>query len=309
MKKFIKQFLVFIIPLFIIGIASEIFLRKIPNDYKFKKEFLDRNAESLRIMVLGSSYAFYGINPAYLSSPNSFNSSHISQPLKFDYEILKKYGNRLNRLEYIILPVSYISIYGNIEKGDDAWRVKNYIIYYGLPVSAKFKYYSEVLSNKLMINLERLYLYYIRGNSNITCSGSGWGLYFDSKNKKDLIITGKTAANRHAVKTDKYFNENVISLRSILDFAKDKNIKVLLLTAPAYKTYVGNLNQVKLNKAIAELVNLDKEYNNVTYINMLQDASFKEMDFYDADHLNELGAKKLTVRIDSFISKNKSGNR
>lgn len=306
MKKFIKHLFLFFLPIFILGFSSEFLLRKIPNDYLFKKEFLDKNADSIEVLFLGSSHAFYGINPADFGL-NSFNASHISQSLDYDFEILKKYKNHWSKLKYIAIPISYFSLFGRLETGIESWRVKNYTIYYGMTTSDKFINYSEALSNKLNVNLRRIGSYYIRGNSSISCSNLGWGLNYNSKNKSDLNATGKTAAKRHSKTDDKYFNENVNVLNSIIGFAKNKGVKVLFYTPPAYHTYTENLDSIQLNQTINTLINIASKYDNITYHNFLLDSSFLAKDFFDADHLNEIGAKKLTSKIDTLINqKNKA---
>ena len=57
-----------------------------------------------------------------------------------------------------------------------------------------------------------------------------------------------------------------------------------------------------------ELSSLITESSNTFYYNLLTDASFNEIDFYDADHLNKIGAKKLTQKIDSLLVQNNSIN-
>jgi hypothetical protein len=47
------------------------------------------------------------------------------------------------------------------------------------------------------------------------------------------------------------------------------------------------------------------KYDNVTYQNFLLDSSFSAIDFFDADHLNEIGAKKLTSKLDTLINQRK----
>ena len=47
--------------------------------------------------------------------------------------------------------------------------------------------------------------------------------------------------------------------------------------------------------------NLDKQYEHVVYLNWLKHSDFTEEDFYDADHLNEYGAEKLTRMLDQYI--------
>ena len=69
-------------------ISFELLLRNIPNDYSFKKNYLNTKSNSIEVLFLGSSHIYYGINPEYISR-NSFNGSHISQSLNFDLEILE----------------------------------------------------------------------------------------------------------------------------------------------------------------------------------------------------------------------------
>lgn len=304
MKIFIKHLFLFLLPIFILGFSLEFLLRKIPNDYLFKKEFLDKNADSIEVLFLGSSHAFSGINPANFSS-KSFNASHSSQTLDYDFEILKKYHNRWSKLKCIAIPISYFSLFSRLETGVESWRVKNYTIYYGIATSDKFINYSEVLNNNLSVNLRRIFSYYMQGNSHISCSNLGWSLNYNFKNKRDLNATGIAAAKRHSKKDDKNFKENVSVLNLIIEFAKNKGVEVFFYTPPAYHTYTENLDSIQLDQTINTLINISNKYDNVTYHNFLLDSSFSEIDFFDADHLDEIGAKKLTSKIDTLINQKK----
>ncbi|HWY10652.1 MAG TPA: hypothetical protein VN026_04960, partial [Bacteroidia bacterium] len=189
MKNFLKYTLLFALPIFILGGTLEVLLRNIPNDYSLKKEFLDKNSDSIKVLFLGSSHAFYGINPSNFGS-SSFNASNVSQTLEYDLEILKKYKNNWHDLECIAVPVSYFSLFVKQDQGAESWRMRNYAIYYGITASKRIGDYSEALGNKLSIILTRLYSYYINGNPNLSSSNLGWGFKFNSK-KKDLDKTGK----------------------------------------------------------------------------------------------------------------------
>ena len=303
MKKFTKYVLLFFLPIFILCMTSEYLLRKIPNDYLLKREYLDKYSDSLKILFLGSSHAFFGINPTYFSS-KCFNASHVSQTLEYDFEILKKYKDHWRNLECIAIPISYFSLFETLETSGEPWRVKNYTIYYGMNTSNKLKYYSEVLSNKFTINIWRIYSYYICGTSDISCSNLGWGLNYNSKNKRDLDKSGKEASKRHSTKDDKYFIENISTIKSIIGFANEKGVRVFFYTPPAYSTYIENLDSNRLNRIINTMTNIDKEYDNVRYQNFLLDSTFTNVDFFDADHLDEIGAKKFTYKIDSLINQN-----
>ena len=295
------------LPIFVVAILMEILLRSIPNDYLFKKQYLDKNSSRIETLILGSSHSFYGLNPEYFSS-NTFNASHISQSLNYDFEILKKYKDKFKNLKTIILPISYFTLFGKLEAGSESWRVKNYIIYYELNSSKSLVDYSEVLSNRINVNIKRIISYYVFGESTISCTDLGWGTSYNSKNARDLAESGKTASKRHTVdiNSDKYqqiFQENIFILESIIQWSNKNNIKIMLLTPPAFETYRQNLNQEQLKITINTTSDICSKYDNCIYDNLLSDTNFVATDFFDADHLSDIGAKKLSILINDRINK------
>ena len=231
MNNFLRNFFLFMLPIVIVGFFADILLRKIPNDYSYKKTYLDFNSSKIEVLFLGSSHVFAGVEPAYIKT-QSFNAAMVSQSLKFDFEILKKYSGKYTQLKYIVLPVDYFSLYTTLETSMEEWRVKNYNIYFDINTNKKIEYNTEILSNKIKPNLGRIYKYYFKNISDVTCSPLGRGKYYISTNKKDLFITGKEAAERHSAKNNQYFNENVEILTSIVEFAQARHSQVLLFTSP-----------------------------------------------------------------------------
>lgn len=300
LKRFIKKSFFFILPVLFIIICIEFLLRDIPNDYKLKKTFLDKYSYNIEILCLGSSHAYYGINPIYFSK-KSFNGSHISQSLDYDLQILKKYQNKLNSLKYILIPISYGTLYSNLNNGMESWRVKNYALYYNIHTSNNIKDYSEVLNNDAIVNIERLYSYYIKKKQEITSSELGFGLNYSSSNQQNLIKTGITAAKRHTKKDVLLFKGNIDSLRAIIQLSKKNKSVVICFTLPAYHTYRENLAPDQLESTVNTISKISEEYNNVIYKNYMYDKMFIESDFFDADHLNEIGAEKLTKLLNILI--------
>jgi hypothetical protein len=306
MKKFIIKTIFISLPILFSVLFMEILLRNMPNDYKFKKEYLDKNASEIETMILGSSHSFYGFNPVYFKT-KTFNASHVSQSLKYDFEIIKKYQSDLKKLRTIVLPISYFTLFWQLEAGRESWRVKNYILYYGLETSNTYTDYSEVLSNKINPNIKRLSSYYLKGNSAISCTSLGWGKAYKSINARDLIETGKTTALRHSndindIKYENILRDNEQTLNSIIAWCKNRNIRIVLLTTPAFKSYRQNLNKTQLNVTIEIAKKIDLYNKNCIYLNLLNDTSFVAKDFYDADHLSEIGAEKLSKLINENIN-------
>jgi hypothetical protein len=298
MKRFLTLVLIFIIPVLVAAVGYEILLRKIPNDYRYKKHYLDQHANSVNILLMGSSHTYYGINPEHLSL-KAFNGSYVFQSLDLDLAILKKYEQHWDSLRYIVLPVDYFSLYSRLGTGDEAWRVKNYNLYWDLGISRNIVENSEVLTNPINTNSKRVSEYYLHKISFITSSPLGWGVGYDST--RELDISGRSAAARHLAKDDRYFAENLSYLVSIIEFAAKKNVKVVLITSPAWKAYTDNLDPVQMGRTTRTADSLAQRYDNTVYFNLLTDSAFTAADYYDGDHLNDKGAKKFTLKLDSLI--------
>ena len=191
-------------------------------------------------------------------------------------------------------------------KGIEKWRVKNYSIYYDINENKKFEDHFEILNEKFSDNLDRLKNYYFDKTNDFTSNKLGAGIQAHSASTQTLAETGKSAAKRHTINimNNPWFNKNLETINVIIEFAKQRNAKVIFITCPAYYTYVENLQANQLNNTIKLISRISILNSNTSYYNFLKDSSFTDKDFYDADHLNKNGARKFTIKIDSLISIN-----
>jgi hypothetical protein len=286
-------------------ISFEFLLRSIPNDYAYKKKYLDSNSNNIEVLFLGSSHIYYGINPEYMSR-KTFNGAHISQTLHFDLAILEKYSKRLSNLQFVIIPIDYFSLYSTLEGSIENWRIKNYRIYYGITTPVSLRNSFEVLNGKLPKNIARLKAYLYNHKKDITCNTMGFGTNYNAKNRKDLFESGKTAAKRHTkviANCQEIYAKNIQTINSMITFCKNHHIKIVFMTCPTYSTYRENLNPIQLNNTINTIKQMCAGQSNVYYYNFLSDSAYQSDDFYDADHLNEFGAKKMTLQLDSILKR------
>ena len=100
MKPFLLKVFLFLLPVNLAIVAVELQLRTIPNAYSLKKTQLDNLCEELEILCLGSSHAFFGINPVYFSK-KAYNAANFSQTLDYDQKILEKYIDKMTLEEKI----------------------------------------------------------------------------------------------------------------------------------------------------------------------------------------------------------------
>ena len=298
MKKFLFHLLKIMLPILVFFLVLEIAIRKIPNDYQLKKDYLDENAAGINTLILGSSHTFYGLNPEFFST-KTFNAAYVSQSLGLDYEILNAYQSKLKNLKTVIVPISYFSLFETLETDVEKWRIKNYVIYYSFENKYRFTDNFESLDNHIALNIKKMIKYYVLNKPYITASTLGWGTNFNSKNKKPL--NGIFTAKKHTAKNFNLYNENVKSLQKIIALCKKNNIQIVFITTPTDKSYYENLNKIQIEKTTKTISELVKNNSNCNYLSLLKSEKFTKEDFYDADHLNEIGAKKLSLLLNKLI--------
>ena len=298
MKKFLIKISLFLLPFITLFTLLEYGLRKIPNDYSYKNQYLKNHSSKIEVLFLGSSHAYFGINPEFIKSKNSFNGAHVGQALRYDLEILKKYN--FSDLEYLVIPIDYLSLY---PEGESKSYIKNYKIYYGFETKGGgFSNNFEALNGLFNKKIEQVWDYLYYDKNNLTSNSLGWGTIYKSENQQDLVKTGKLRAEQQTKKNDQYLIKNINRVNEIIKISKSNNFKILFYTSPAYITYKEYLDTNQLKITIDTITNICKENNNLYYYNLLNDSQFIKEDFWDGNHLNELGAKKLTIKLDSILS-------
>jgi hypothetical protein len=301
MKQFIKKTCIWALPVLLIGILAEWLLRKIPNDYTLKVRFYESHASDIETLILGNSHAYYDLNPVFFKS-KTYNGANVAQTLDIDAKIFFKYKNTLAKLKYLIIPISDMSFFFKLKNSNDSWRLKNYAIYYNINVSNDITDYSEILSLPFSINRHRLISYYADHETAITSSDLGWGNNYNSKVKHDLNETVLKTVRVHRIDDAKNLPEEKRSLQRIVSFCYTKNIKVILFIPPGYSGYSSKIDSKQLKITLSTCKYFATVFSNVYFFNLLNDSSYKAEDYYDADHLNEIGAKKLSLKLDSIIN-------
>ncbi|MBN8704526.1 MAG: hypothetical protein J0L62_01520 [Bacteroidetes bacterium] len=149
--------------------------------------------------------------------------------------------------------------------------------------------------------------YYLFGESTITCSSLGWGTNYNSSHSLNLVETGKMAALRHTrvdylnIEYQELYHENISLLLKMINWSNEKKVQLIFVTLPAFESYRNNLNSNQLNFTIDEIKKIVSKYKNCSYFNFIADTNFVAQDFYDGDHLSEIGAKKISTIINSKI--------
>lgn len=299
MASFFKKLFLFLLPLLIFAGGSEYLVRRIPNDYLFKNDYLTRHAQTIELLVLGSSHSYFDVNPVFFSCP-AFNAAHVSQSLKYDYFIFEKFKKNFSRLKVVLLPISYFSLFYSLEDSVEGWRAKNYAVYYGC------RYHPGLYLRPLIAGLKPLTIWervekYFKAQPLKTVSDLGFGLAFTHVVPLDLKITGEEAALRHTMKSLALLDENLGILEKLLKECRDMDVRVVLFTPPAASFYVNALDAHQLDVMEKIISTLERQYSNIRYYNFYGDSRFCVENFRDGDHLNGDGAEKFTRVLDQLI--------
>ncbi|WP_339626865.1 hypothetical protein [uncultured Winogradskyella sp.] len=300
MKGFIKSIILFLIPIVVLAISLETIIRHIPNSYELKSEYLENNAERIETLILGSSHSFYGINPKYFTAP-AFNMSNVSQSPDVDLAILKSYEHQLTNLKTVVIRLSYDTLFEQLKLSPEDWRLKDYKLYTNVDLDYTLKHNSEVLAIGLKQSLEVLKNEYFNNMPLLNCDSLGFGKVKSQLKKIDLDNAGRIAAKRHTISSWYLLHKNSEVFKKIIEHCNQRHIKVLVVTPPAYKSYVNNLNTNQVDKMVETGISLGEKYENCSYHNFMTRLNLIHSDFYDADHLNSTGAKKFSLILNSLI--------
>lgn len=304
MGKFILKATIFIIPLIAILVGLEYIAQTTPNAYRHKDVFITNNCDSINTLILGSSHTFYGVNPEYLEY-NSFNLANVSQDLKFDLYLLRRYIDKCKSLKTLVVPISYFTLYETpLDKGEEKFRVKFYELYMGYNDTTLYPFEKlEIYDINIFQDKIGKYLKDLCGKeSDYGYNYNGWATgYKTSKIDENIENDAIKTITRHTPKSNKYIEENKEYLMQIANLCHKHNVRLFFITTPTLPAYYKKIDKSRWNNTQRVVNNICIEYN-ASYFNYLNDDRFDASDFFDIDHLCHKGAKKFSkiLREDIF---------
>jgi hypothetical protein len=301
MYNFIKRIILFLLPIIIVLCFAEYVLRIIPNNYTNKAINISLYGDSIETLYLGNSHILFGINPD-LTKSWDFNLASTSQSIDLDLMLLEKFKNKLPNLKCVIVSLDYFTLRTTLSQGIENWRIKNYVIYYYLYNWFNPRYYFEVLNGLPTENLLRIARFLKNNKSDVNSNHLGWGTNYNITREPNLTISGYEAAKRHTFASSNIIQTNTQTLDSFVNYAQKFNLKILFISSPVSSYYTKHLDTIQLQEVINKGQSLQKlHHKHIKYINLIKSPLFTDEDFYDGDHLNQKGTRKLTNITDSLV--------
>lgn len=292
MKRFLRNIVLFVMPLLIIAVVLEIVAESLPNSYTYKRTYMEQQGGEIQTLILGSSNAYDGLNPSVI--PHAFNLSNSSQTLEDDYRLLAKYIDSMDSLQTVIVGLSYAALGATTE----ANRRTYYTIYMDLyPRWPLSKYSFEVC------NLETLVKKIIKFaiSRDVTrCDSLGqrvghtkeaaqsgaewWNKGVDALVNNDRLDIGHCRLE---------IEENTHYLHALLELCKTHGVKPVIVMMPVMKEYkrMLSIEQVEL---------YDEVLRSLDSVAICIDASeweIPEDGWYNATHLTKEAAEEFTRKL------------
>lgn len=290
MQTFLKKISLYFLPIALLTIGLEFYVESIPNSYTYKRTYMEQHASEIQTLVLGSSYAYDGIDAEVL--PHAFNLANSSQCFEDDYRLLLRYVVDMDSLQKVILPLSYSSL----QMVSSSNRRGYYTIYMDLyprwPIS---KYSFECCNLELMT---KKIIKHILLEDVVRCDSLGQRIGHTLESRPtDWQDTEKLVANDRFVGSaaQPYIEENTYWLRQIALECQVREVELYVVKMPALQEYRDAMPQEQveaMNCAITTIANKFDCVHVLDYQSWGTDA-----DFWNATHLNTDGARRLTMEM------------
>jgi hypothetical protein len=280
----------------------ETIVRNVPNEYKYKAEWMEANADSVETIILGTSHAFYGLDPSVFGK-KAFSLANSAQKLQYDAFLLSKYSDRYKNLKHVILSVSYFTLFDKDaeEAEGESWRSINYKVYFGDTLNS-----SNIKNNFFIFHpkpLEEKFKRFLAGDTLIACAKNGFGypIFREHQNHTLDDASALVWVNLHTMKDWSNLDNNILYLKQIANECHKRHAQFVIVTTPTWHTYYDKLDQKQLNKMHEVINDLQKQFS-VKYIDLLKDNRFVEDDFTDCNHMSCVGARKLSLIIKNCLN-------
>jgi hypothetical protein len=303
MRRFLLKLALFLAPILLALGLVEYELARVPTGYEAKRRYMEQNIGEARVLVTGSSHAYYAVHPRLFGVP-AFNTAYVSQDVYYDTRIVLKYLPRAPRLKLVIVSVSYFSFEGRMEDSASSWRSPFYQRHWGIgPASPGFrlKDYSRVAQYGAERTRGLLWERFRNRSAEHIDPDDGHAVL--RPNPADLT-RGKVAVRRHhTVMKVENIERNVRHLGEMFDALRARGVAAVLMTPPVSRSYYEHMKPDTYRRMQDATLDLCRRYG-LEYRNYIADARFTPEDFADSDHLNARGAEKFSLILrDEVVSK------
>ena len=292
MKRALRYSFFFLLPILVVVALGEWLVRTTPNDYSQKRQWIERHHSQVSLLILGNSHAQAALSPRLLGD-SVFNMALSGQTLEYDWFLLHRYASLCENLKTVVVPVDCGNYYGvEMEGTDSYYRCSYYRVFLDYD-----KHPSPSVYDFFFTHPE----WFVREAAR--CAKNR---FLGQTNTQSDTLGEKQASERQPGWEKIYLptgeplptigvEKNMAYLESIARYCKERNIRLILISTPMWKTYLQAENPESLAQ-MEKAVEAFAREQGVDYKNYMRDERFNDQDFLDSHHLNfSSGIVKFTA--------------
>jgi hypothetical protein len=317
MKKFLLRLVILVIPLIMLVLLFDSFLRDMNTLGTEKYYGFLNEAEHIESLVLGSSQATYAVNPIMFNKP-TYNIANLSQRFYFDKRIVLKHLNDLNQLKYVMISIDFHTLYSSSMGVNN-----NAISYYVNGIKYKDQNYKKAIMSPFLFGYgpKLSFLLFLKKMKNNIIGRNmidfdvedGVSLqdtlahgYIGRAGQNNLVMNesrfySKATTYNHIVQQSTEFSEIKKDLIDFIEILQDRDIEPIFFSSPIYIKYHELLDEKYIYESSEAIRNICMDYN-IKYFDYSNHEIFTKTDFYDCNHLNKTGAKKFSAILNKLLN-------
>ncbi len=283
MKKFLLQIFIFIsLPILLLTLTF--FIRKLLTDRKLK------NISSNNITIIMGDSHMARLDPL-LFNKKTINIATPGEHYFYTFQKIEKLVSNPNKIiKHIIIGVSPINFSPSLQKIFDLRNIEGKSMLKKNIMFIDFNKNEEyTIKNYLALNYSYIAVFW----------PTEWGGFVKSNNSMTDVKNINNAIDIHYNKRNLYdLSVQEKYLSKIINLCKEKSIKLYCVATPVNNKYRIKIPQNYTNKYNSTI---QKYLDDATWINFSNEI-LPDSFFADADHLNYIGTKYITRKVDSIVS-------
>ena len=286
MKKFFSKLVLFITPLLLYIIINLCY-----NNYSYSNESIDLG--SVDELIIGDSQLMTSMDTSLFN--NAKNLCQSAEPLIVSYWKLKKiFKTTKPRGIYLGLSPNNISKYNDYKFIDKKWAQIMFSRIYAI-------HDLNSISNRIEIDFSKFYKVLFKQTAFYPKNTHSNYLGSYSKKTTSDVSNWELRIKQHFYYNEKELGESQIAiayLDSIIELCIEFDVSLTLIGSPLHSNYFTNIPKPVLNEYSKIKEKLIR--NGLCFIDKSNDSTYVDSLFFDANHLNYIGANRFTSEILEF---------
>ena len=288
MRKFLLNTCLFLLPVLLLLASAEVYMRSLPNAYKYKEEWMWQNGHRVTTLLLGNSHGYFGLVPSAMGD-SVFNLCAVSQRAREDFYLLQRYASACPHLRTVVLVVDNSNLFDVPMEEEEPFRVTYYQLYMGARNhSSVSRYGFEISSVEACFEKWKKY----RELGGMGCDSLGWGIAY-RYDQRDMNALREDRVKPHGFNNWEATLGNAASVKAMARWCRQRGISLVLLQTPVCKAYYDKMSPMQRDY-IASLADTCCRVYGALPADFSRCEQLSDDDFFDADHLNDVGAKRFS---------------